>query len=237
MMGLLLFLLEAMFISLSGVMAPGPMTAVTVGKGNQSPHAGAWIAVGHGIVEFPLMVAVFFGVGYLLELAYVKAAIALVGGAFLLFMGVGMFRSVREGGTPEDGDAERMKEVHGDAERMKEVDGGVERVDSVGVETRSPVVAGIMLSLGNPYFLIWWATVGAALVLRAVSFGLVGFVTFAILHWSCDFVWSYLLSALSFKGGAVFGDRFRKTVFVVCGAALVFFSSKLMVDGVRTLFA
>jgi threonine/homoserine/homoserine lactone efflux protein len=210
-MALLLFLLEAMFISLSGVMAPGPMTAVTVGKGNQSPHAGAWIAVGHGIVEFPLMVAVFFGVGYLLELAYVKAAIALVGGAFLLFMGVGMFRSVRKSPDPLD--------------------------DQVIEETRSPVIAGIMLSLGNPYFLIWWATVGAALVLRAVRFGLVGFVTFAMLHWSCDFVWSYLLSALSFKGGRVFGDRFQRAVFMVCGGALVFFSGKLMVDGVRTLFA
>ena len=229
---LLLFLLEAMFISLSGVMAPGPMTAVTVGKGNQSPHAGAWIAVGHGIVEFPLMVAVFFGVGYLLELSYVKAAIALVGGAFLLFMGIGMFRNI-----PGDGDIERM-DRDGVAERMGDVLGDTDLLeDSAIVDTRSPVIAGIVLSLGNPYFLIWWATVGAALVLRAVSFGLVGFVTFAMLHWSCDFVWSYLLSALSFKGGRVFGDRFQKAVFMVCGGALVFFSGKLMVDGVRTLFA
>jgi threonine/homoserine/homoserine lactone efflux protein len=221
-MALLLFLLEAMFISLSGVMAPGPMTAVTVGKGNQSPHAGAWIAVGHGVVEFPLMVAVFFGVGYLLELAYVKAAIALVGGAFLLFMGIGMFRS----SVPGDGAIERL-------------DGGgdIERWDGALTDTRSPVIAGIVLSVGNPYFLIWWATVGAALVLRAVRFGLVGFVTFAVLHWSCDFVWSYLLSALSFKGGRVFGPRFQRAVFVGCGVALVFFSSKLMIDGVRTLFA
>jgi threonine/homoserine/homoserine lactone efflux protein len=217
-MALLLFLLEAMFISLSGVMAPGPMTAVTVGKGNQSPHAGAWIAVGHGIVEFPLMVAVFFGVGYLLEMAYVKAAIALVGGAFLLFMGIGMFRSVSKNGVAEDGSLERLNEA------------AIE-------DTRSPIITGIVLSLGNPYFLIWWATVGAALVLRAVSFGLIGFVTFAILHWSCDFVWSYLLSALSFKGGKVFGNKFQRAVFVVCGVALVFFSSKLVIDGVKTLFA
>lgn len=217
-MALLLFLLEAMFISLSGVMAPGPMTAVTVGRGNQSPHAGAWIAVGHGVVEFPLMVAVFFGVGYLLELAYVKAAIALVGGAFLLFMGIGMFRSIPKSGVAEDG--------------------SIARLNGATIEdTRSPIIVGIVLSLGNPYFLIWWATVGAALVLRAVSFGLMGFVTFAILHWSCDFIWSYLLSALSFKGGKVFGNKFQRAVFMVCGVALVFFSSKLVIDGVKTLFA
>jgi len=52
------FLLEAALISLSGVLAPGPMTAVTVGEGTRSPHAGAWIAVGHGIIEIPLMIGV-----------------------------------------------------------------------------------------------------------------------------------------------------------------------------------
>jgi len=55
------FLLEAVLISLSGVMAPGPMTAAAVGMGSKSPHAGAFLAVGHGIVEFPLMVAILYG--------------------------------------------------------------------------------------------------------------------------------------------------------------------------------
>ncbi len=57
-MSLLGFLFEAVLISLSGVMAPGPMTTVAVGKGSESPHAGALVAVGHAIVELPLMVAV-----------------------------------------------------------------------------------------------------------------------------------------------------------------------------------
>jgi len=58
-MALLNFLFTAVVISLSGVMAPGPITAVTIGKGSKSPYAGALIAIGHGIVEFPLMVAIF----------------------------------------------------------------------------------------------------------------------------------------------------------------------------------
>ena len=61
-MSLLLFLFEAVLISLSGVMAPGPMTAFAVGKGSESPHAGALIAIGHGIVEVSLMISVFYGV-------------------------------------------------------------------------------------------------------------------------------------------------------------------------------
>ncbi len=64
-------------------MAPGPLTTVTVGKGNESPHAGAFVAVGHGIVEFPVMLAVLYGAGRLLGISYVKAAIASAGGLFL----------------------------------------------------------------------------------------------------------------------------------------------------------
>lgn len=202
-MSLPAFLAQATLISLSGVMAPGPMTATVVGRGSKSPHAGALVAIGHGMVEFPVMVAVFYGVGQLFGLPYVKAGIALVGGLFLLTMGVGMFR-------------------------------GVKRAElGAGEQKRTPVIAGIALSVGNPYFLVWWATVGAALVLRSVEFGVWGFVLFGLLHWLCDFVWSYFLSALSFKGGQFFGRWFQQAIFVVCGGLLLFFGLRLMVDGVR----
>jgi len=202
-MSLPMFLVEATLISLSGVMAPGPITATVIGRGSKSPHAGALVAIGHGIVELPLMVAVFYGVGQLLDLAYVRAGIAFVGGVFLLVMGGGMFRSIRLGevGLREQG--------------------------------RTPVIAGIVLSLWNPYFLVWWATVGAALVLRSVQFGVWGFVAFGLLHWLCDFVWCYFLSALSFKGGQFFGRWFQRAIFLACGGLLLFFGARLMVDGFR----
>ena len=55
------FLLQAVLISLSGVMAPGPLSAAIVGQGRRSPHAGALVALGHGIVEFPLMAVILIG--------------------------------------------------------------------------------------------------------------------------------------------------------------------------------
>ena len=65
------FLLEAVLISLSGVIAPGPVTAVTVSKGTKSPHAGAMIALGHGIVEIPLMILMLYGFGDILKLSLI----------------------------------------------------------------------------------------------------------------------------------------------------------------------
>ena len=163
------------------------------------------MALGHGIVEIPLMVCILFGLGYLLNLVYVNVGIALVGGLFLLVMGVSMFRS------------------------MKRLD-----VSSTPYNY-SPMTAGILLTIGNPYFLVWWATVGATLISRSVSFGLVAFVVFALLHWACDFLWCYFLSTVSFKGGRFFGKRFQKTVFAICGGMLLFFGGKFILDAMKLI--
>jgi threonine/homoserine/homoserine lactone efflux protein len=199
------FLAQAVLISLSGVMAPGPVTAVTVGKGSRSPHAGALVAVGHGMVEVPLMVAIFYGLGRLIELPHVKAAIGLVGGLLLLAMGADMLRTMNRAAV------------------------------TARASERSSLVAGMLLSIGSPYFIVWWATIGAALIIRSVGFGLAGFLVFALVHWLCDFVWYYFLSALSFKGGQFFGRIFQKVIFGVCGAALLFFAARFITDAAAVL--
>ncbi len=196
-----------MVISLSGVMAPGPLVAVTVGKGSDNPHAGALVALGHGIVEFPLMIAIFFGFGYLFGLPYVKQAIGLAGGGFLLLMAVGMLRGLRGGGGAVAGSS----------------------------DSRSPVMAGAVLTAANPYFLVWWATIGATMAMQAAGFGVAGFIVFMMAHWVCDLGWSWFLSALSFKGGRFFGNAFQKAVFAVSGAALLFFGGMFMFDAVKSL--
>jgi threonine/homoserine/homoserine lactone efflux protein len=202
---MVLFVAEAILISLSGVMAPGPITAVAVGKGSRSPHAGALVAIGHGIVEFPLIALVAWGFGYLVD--SIQTAIALAGGGFLLIVGLDMLL--------------KLKRVEIEAQQG----------------TRSPLTAGILLSLGNPYLLIWWVTVGAALIARSMQFGLWGVLALGIAHWMCDLTWSYLLSAVSFKGGRIFGRRFQQAVFALCGAFLVFFGIKYVVSAVQVFLA
>ena len=199
---MLLFVLQAIIISLSGVMAPGPITAATIGTGARSPHAGVLVAIGHGIIEFPLMVFIYYGLGHVLEFTYVKATIFTLGGLFLLLMGLDMLRTIK-------------------------------RVETLSHnQSKTPLVAGILLSMGNAYFLLWWASVGATLISKAVAFGLTGVLTFAVVHWLCDFVWLYFLSAVSFKGGNVFGITFQKVMFGMCGSFLLFFSLKFLMDAV-----
>ena len=193
---LTLFLVQAVGISMSGVMAPGPVTAVTIAMGQRRRHAGAWVAVGHGIVEFPLMALIIVGLGRVFEIAGVRAAIGLAGGVMLIWMGVGMLRASRRAATTAPAAARR-----------------------------GPVATGIILSAGNPYFLLWWATVGLALATRAAQWGIGAFALFAVLHWLCDLVWLEALSWTSFKGSRLFGRRSERIVLAVCGAALVVFAA------------
>ena len=195
-----------MVISLSGVMAPGPLMTVTVGKGSESPHAGALIAAGHAIVEFPLMAAIFFGFGYRFGLPHVRESIGMAGGLVLLLMAVGMFRSINRPVT------EGSRDHH------------------------SALYAGVFLSAANPYFIIWWVTVGASMVMQAAGFGTAGLVIFMFMHWLCDLGWSWFMSALSYRGGRFFGENFQKAVFAVSGVLLVAFGGKFIYDAAVQLF-
>ena len=93
---LLVFLGSAIAISLSGVMAPGSLTAATISAGTRRRHAGALVAIGHAVVEWPLAVLIVLGVGQFLERGDVRVGIGLAGGLFLLFMGWDMLRSSRK---------------------------------------------------------------------------------------------------------------------------------------------
>jgi threonine/homoserine/homoserine lactone efflux protein len=203
---LVIFLFKVVGISLSGVMAPGPVTATTISMGARSRYAGALIAIGHGIVEFPLMVLIVLGAGRILKLPAAQIIIGLAGGAFLLWMAVGMLKSLN---------AAEQQETK--------------------VAKSAPMMAGIVLSAGNPYFLFWWATVGLALATTATGIGIWAFVLFAVVHWLCDFIWLNILSFASFKGTGLFGPRGQKIVLLVCGVALVFFGLFFIYNAVGLL--
>ena len=195
------FLLQAALISLSGVMAPGPITAATLDAGMSSRHAGGLIAVGHGLVEFPLMVLVMAGMGTLLASKVVTVGIGLVGGFFLMVMGWDILR-----GLAKPFDAAKASSA------------------------KSPIWTGIVLTGGNPYFLLWWVTIGLTLTSRALQLGVVAFGLFAVIHWLCDFVWLEVLSFASFKGTTLVGDRVHKVVLGVCSVALVCLGLFFVVD-------
>lgn len=204
-MSIWVFLLSVVIISMSGVLMPGPITAFTVAQGSRKPLTGALVAIGHGVVEFPLITLIYFGVGILFQETAVKVVIGILGGGVLLWMAIEMLKNYR-------------------------------RANIMGQERDlNPFVAGMLLTAVNPYFLVWWATVGASLILHSMEFGMTGLVLMTIIHWSCDLVWFQLLSWISFQGGRFFGKKLQMGIFIVCGLAMLYFGLYFVADAIVRL--
>lgn len=193
-MSLLLFLVQVIVISLSGVMAPGPVTAAAIATGSRNRYAGTFIALGHGIIEFPLMILIILGMGKILESTKTQIVIGLAGGTFLLIMAIQMLINLKTASSTQN-----------------------------QVRKEKPILTGLILSAGNPYFLVWWATVGLTLATGARQLGIWAFALFAIVHWLCDCIWLQALSWASFKGSALLGPRRQRIVLMICSVALLFF--------------
>lgn len=199
------FLASVIAISLSGVMAPGPVLAVTISKGRMNGNAGAYIALGHGVIEIPLMTGIYLGFAQLLVLDAVKSIVGLAGGLMLLYMGFT------------------------NTVKPQEVEAG--NVDTTG----SSLIAGIIATGANPYFILWWATIGVALISTATSYGLPGFILFAITHWSCDLAWDLILSKTVNKSKKVWNPMINKAVNLVCSMILIIFGGWFIYSAVPWL--
>ena len=137
-----------MLISLSGALSPGPLTALSISEGARAGRwAGTRLALGHGLVEIPLVFAIAYGLGEWLRRPLVGGLIGLVGAAVLLWMGYGLAVGAWRGALTLAAAAAGPRPA---ALRFGHVPGGV------------------MFTVTNPYWSLWWATLGATYVARVM---------------------------------------------------------------------
>jgi threonine/homoserine/homoserine lactone efflux protein len=199
---LLAFYALVAFISLSGVMMPGPVFAATIAKGYKDKNAGIQIALGHGVVEFPLIAVIGLGLGTSFANTGVMLTIGLAGGMVLIYIGYNMIVMRKEVDETEE-----FLPYH-------------------------PIIVGILTSVSNPYFFLWWATVGLVLIAMALGFGILALVLFAVIHWTCDLLWDYFVSFTVFKSKRLWSEKGHNVVFGICGAIMVIFGVWFIVSPV-----
>ena len=197
------FLLSVVIISLSGVMMPGPMFAVTVAKSYKSQFAGTQIALGHAIVEIPLILLIYFGFARFFEEELVQIILYLIGAAMLLCLGVSMFRA-------RSGVIEKGKDLAYNA-----------------------VMAGVVTSLFNPFFILWWASIGIMLIRNSLDFGFTGFALFIPVHWLCDLIWLSFVSILIYRTQSLWGRKFQEWLFIACSLLLIGFGGWFLILGLQ----
>lgn len=196
-------LASVVVISLSGVMVPGPMFAVTVAKSYRTPWAGAQISLGHVVIELPLILLIYFGFAGFFQNSVVQLVLSLLGGGMIIWLGISMFRARAEV-------VQRGKELPYNA-----------------------FVAGIITSGLNPYFLLWWATIGLLLVMKFRDFGTTGLIALIITHWLCDFTWLSVVSLLIYRTQRLWGKKVQQGIFIVCSLLLIGFGGWFLVSGIQ----
>ncbi len=198
-------------IAFSGAMMPGPFMTMTIGESvKRGPWVGPKMIAGHAVLEMVLLFAIFFGLAPLLKQELFFVIIALLGGAIMIWMAQSMFRSLPQ---------------------LK-----IETTASTS-KTMNLYLAGILMSLANPYWIIWWATIGLGYVLHSQKLGFIGIVFFFIGHILGDLVWYSAISIAVGKGRKFFGNKTYRILVGSCAAFLAFFALWLIYDGVIKLTA
>ena len=201
-------------VGFSGAAAPGPLLAFTIRESVRSGYkAGPLVSVGHAMLELPLVIGLVWGLGGFLNRDPVVAGISLAGGAFLLWMGAGLvLRPGRH--LPEVGEESGST-------------GGVWRM----------MLGGVLVSLSNPFWTIWWATIGLGFLAWAQETGGTGVGAFYVGHALSDFVWYTFVAVAVASGGRLMGPRLYRGLLVGCGLFLLGLGVWFLVAGVGHLRA
>ncbi len=206
---LLKLFLTSWIVGFSGAMMPGPLLTVTVTEtARRGARAGPLLMVGHALLELLLMAALILGLKSFLNNPNFIITVSIVGGLFLIWMGYGMLRDAWKGNISLELKSKTEKALLG------------------------PVLAGILVSISNPYWTIWWATIGLGYITSAWEYGMAGLFFFFTGHILADFTWYGAVAIAIARGKRIMSDRLYRGIIVVCGVFLIGLALTFIRDGI-----
>lgn len=204
-MDLVSWVLEVQTITASGALSPGPLTIATASSGVKAGwKAGFLAALGHTVVEFPLVLLLSFGVLSILS-NETKSILSFLGGGVLLFFAFLQFKSIHN------------VEI------------------KITNSNKNSFLVGSLLTAFNPYFIIWWLTVGAKMLMDSISlFSFQGIFFMYVLHVWMDFAWLIFVAYMFYKGSKI-SNFTLKIALVLLGCLMIYFGFKFMYDAIINL--
>ncbi len=223
----------ALIVGFSGAMMPGPLLTFTIAEtAKRGFVAGPLIVLGHAILELALVLGLAFGLAAVFTMAGVTRAIGIVGGLFLIYLGWGMSRDAYLGRVSLD-DALKNKAAHQDHGGNDGANDTYQQADKkVAAGGIHPVSGGIFLSLSNPYWSLWWATVGLEFINRSMKLGLPGLSSFFGGHIMADLIWYSLIAGAVAGGRRFLTQNLYKGILVVSGLFLIGLGGYFIYDAV-----
>ncbi len=197
------FAVVVIAISASGVMAPGPLFAANVSYGlRDGAKSGIKMAVGHSIVEFPLVILLGIGVFSLEIFPEFRTLISIFGAITLFGFAILQIKTVLQNKRNHS-----LKPKHG------------------------PLISGITFSALNPFFIIWWVTIGFKLISDAMLiWAFTGIIVVFFLHIWMDFAWMGGISFLASKSTRILSNRNYKALMIGLSLMLIYFGITFLFD-------
>ena len=197
------FAVLVIVISASGVLTPGPLFTANISHGlRDGAKSGIKMAVGHTIVEFPLVILLGIG-AFSLEIFPEFRVIISIFGAIALFVFAGM----------------QIKTIF---QRKK---------DKISKSKQSPFISGIVLSALNPFFILWWLTIGFKLISDAMLiWAFAGILIVFVMHIWMDFVWLGGTAYIASKSSHIMSNRNYKILMGLLSLILIYFGITFVID-------
>ena len=193
------FIATIILVTASGALAPGPLFFATITHGTKSgAKSGLIFSISHSVVEFSLIMLFALGLLTIANEPIVKLVIGLAGGIVLISFGIIQIR----------------KTIFFTPEKAKSSKSSVHHL----------FITGLVFTGLNPYFILWWFTVGAELIIISLAFAsLMGVVFMFICHVWMDYVWLTGVAFLSKKGTDILGSKGYRVLIGIFGAIIIYF--------------
>ena len=192
-------LAAAFTVGLSGALMPGPVTVVAIDHAARGSWlAGAMTAVGHGLVEIVLVLVILLGLNRLMQRRAVAGTVALLGGLVLIWMGWDMVISAPASALPT----------------------GAAGLEGNLTTLGAPLAAGALATFSNPYWFLWWVTVGTSQLAWSESQVSGGLWIFTAGHISSDIAWLSLLSIAAATGRRFLTDQTYQGMLYMMGVVI-----------------
>ena len=187
---------------------PGPLLSATISEsGSRGWKVGPLFILGHGILEGILIIGLFLGLAPLLTSTTAFMVIAFGGGSFMIWMALSMFRSLPH----------------------------ISLTNSTVKTGNNLPLTGILMSMANPYWIIWWATIGLGYILSSRKFGFIGVFIFFLGHILADLLWYTFVSVAVYKGRTILPNKAYKGIIAVCALFLIGYALYLISRGIILL--
>src|SRR6187200_2359345 len=205
---------EVILLSASGVLSPGPLFFINLIYGSrQGSHAGIKIAYGHTIVELPLIIILALGLSNFSYLHLTSKEnlkiIGLIGGVSITLFSLIQVRSITKRNAVESADTVSNKNY----------------LFKINSKRNGPIILGIIFSALNPFFLIWWSTIGLKLISDSIFlFGVVlGILCTFFFHIWMDYAWLMVTSYMISKGILILKTKFYYVLLLVLSIVLALY--------------